>query len=129
MTERAVALDDLLETIGEDFTSKILSDFLCPLNADVESFLKTKAVEFNRKAAAKTYLVFSQDDSLLAYFTLSNRAVAGKIEPLSKRMQERVDRFALRYTPSDTQILPMILIAQLGKNFAAHGNLSGKRLI
>jgi len=100
MTERAVALDDLLETIGEDFTSKILSDFLCPLNADVESFLKSKAIDFNRKAVAKTYLVFGQDDSLLGYFTLSNRAVAGKIETLSKRMQERVDRFALRYLPT-----------------------------
>ena len=41
-----INLSDLLEQLGEDEVKNILSSFVCPLNADVEKFVKTKAVEF-----------------------------------------------------------------------------------
>lgn len=39
-------LGEMLEKLGEDKTKEILSSFSCPLNADVEKFLKHKAIEF-----------------------------------------------------------------------------------
>ena len=41
-----VNLNDLLEVCGEEHTKELLSNFSCPLNADVENFLHTKAIDF-----------------------------------------------------------------------------------
>lgn len=42
-------LSDLLDQLGEDEVKKILSSFSCPMNADVEKFLKEKAIEFSNE--------------------------------------------------------------------------------
>ena len=41
-----VNLKDMIEQIGEVETKAILSDFSCPLNPDVEKYLKHTAIEF-----------------------------------------------------------------------------------
>ncbi len=51
-----INLSDLLEQLGEDEVKNILSSFVCPLNADVEKFVKTKAVEFSRRGFSKRKL-------------------------------------------------------------------------
>ena len=40
---KIIALSDIVEQLGEDRVTSILSDFWCPKNKDVESFLKTDA--------------------------------------------------------------------------------------
>lgn len=35
-----ISLNDMLDTLGEDSTKDILSNFSCPLNADVDFFLR-----------------------------------------------------------------------------------------
>lgn len=35
--------------IGEDVLLRIFSDFSCPINPDVERFLKERAIEFTKK--------------------------------------------------------------------------------
>lgn len=53
-----INLSDLLEQLGEDEVKEILSSFSCPINADVENFLKERAVEFSKRQFSKTHLVF-----------------------------------------------------------------------
>ena len=55
-----INLSDLLDQLGEDNVKEILSSFSCPLNSDVESFLKYKAVEFSKRGFSKTHIVFWQ---------------------------------------------------------------------
>lgn len=43
--------------LGEDKLVQLLSEFSCPLNPDVERFLKQQAIEFAKKHQAVTYLV------------------------------------------------------------------------
>ena len=52
-----INLHDCLQTkneniIGEDELQRILSDFSCPLNQDVERFLKEQAIDFVKKNQA-----------------------------------------------------------------------------
>lgn len=44
-----VQILDLADIIGEDALKEILSDFSCPLNYEIEDFLKRNAIDFARK--------------------------------------------------------------------------------
>ena len=44
--------------LGEETLVQLLSEFSCPLNPDVERFLKEQAIDFAKKHQAVTYLVF-----------------------------------------------------------------------
>lgn len=58
--------------LGEDKLVQLLSEFSCPLNTDVERFLKQQAIEFAKKHQAVTYLVLSLEDAeLLGYFSVT----------------------------------------------------------
>jgi hypothetical protein len=47
-----VNLRDMVNNIGEDKAKNILSNFSCPLNKDVELFLKHKSIEFSKQGIA-----------------------------------------------------------------------------
>jgi hypothetical protein len=49
----------LLNKIGEDRVTLLLSSFSCPLNVDIEGFLKRKAIGFARQGIAITYIVIA----------------------------------------------------------------------
>ena len=51
-------LCNILDQLGEDETKNILSSFSCPINKDIENFIKYKAIEFSKRTTAKTHLVF-----------------------------------------------------------------------
>ena len=46
---RVVNLAMMIEELGEGETKRILSDFSCPLNPDVEFFISKKAIEFAKQ--------------------------------------------------------------------------------
>ena len=56
---RVVNLGAMIEELGEDAVKRILSDFSCPLNPDVEFFLSKKAIDFAKQRWAQTHLVFA----------------------------------------------------------------------
>jgi len=65
-------LNELLSTYPERVVSDILSKFSCKRDADVESFLKEKAIVQEKKHVSRTYLIFSPAAAeLVAYFTLA----------------------------------------------------------
>lgn len=49
----------LVDEIGEERAKALLSNFSCPLNLDVEFFLKQKAIEFAKQGLSQTHLVFA----------------------------------------------------------------------
>ena len=50
MAYSVISLRDLMEKIGESSCDELFADFLCPLNDDIEYFLKHKAIEFQKLA-------------------------------------------------------------------------------
>lgn len=118
---RIVNLHDLLSEIGEERANTILSDFECPLNEDVERFLKYSAIEFVKQQIAVTHLVFAsyqEQPVLVGYYTLANKFITiSSRAKLSKRLMKRVNKFCTYNTLLGRYELSAPLIAQLGKNF------------
>ena len=71
-------LCDLINEIGEEITKKFLADFSCPINQDIESFIKEKAILFEKMDKSRTYIILGineTDIAPVAYFTLANRPI------------------------------------------------------
>jgi hypothetical protein len=60
-----VQILDLLNISGEVSLKKILSDFSCPMNIEIESFLKDNSVSFAKQKMSITHLVFDGDGRFL----------------------------------------------------------------
>ena len=105
--------------LGEDELLQILSEFSCPLNPDVERFLKHSSVEFTKKNQSVTYLVFSvADGKLLGYFTLALKPLTVRGETVSNTVKRKLLRVSELDKKSDTYTMSAYLIAQLGKNYS-----------
>lgn len=116
-------LRDLLAELGEERTSEILSAFECPLNPDVQSFLREKAILFSRHGYASTCLVFASYQGsvvLIGYYALAMKAVVIKGSLLSSQWRGRLRRFAFYDSDLKQFTLSLPLIGQLGKNYAHH---------
>lgn len=115
-----VPLRKLINNIGEDETIKSLSDFSCPLNVDIEDFLKKKAIEFEKQSISATQLVFASyknNPVLVGYYTLSTKSFNVTKASVSNSMSKRINKFATYYSDIKSYILPAPLLAQLGKNY------------
>ncbi len=67
---------DMLEAIGEENLSAILSDFSCPINKEIENFVWHNAIEFAKKKMSITYFLMDAEGEIAAIFTLTHKAVA-----------------------------------------------------
>lgn len=115
-----VFLKDVYNELGEEHTKKILSQFSCPLNLDVEGFLFNNAIEFDKQGIARTYLVFMKSKtatSLLGYFTLANKNIVVKTNNVSKTLKKRISKFSVFEKDLRAYRLSAPLIAQIGKNY------------
>ena len=117
--------------LGEDKLVQLLSEFSCPLNPDVERFLKQQAIDFAKKHQAVTYLLLSLEDAeLLGYFSITIKPLIVKAEPFSTA-KRKLARFSEIDKSEQTYNLAAYLIAQLGKNFndKAKGRITGQELL
>lgn len=118
--------------LGEDKLKQLLSEFSCPLNPDVERFLKQQAIDFTKKHQTVTYLVLSlKDAELLGYFSITIKPLIIKAEPFSNTTKRKLTRFSKIDKNEQTYNLAAYLIAQLGKNFnnKAKGKITGQELL
>ncbi len=118
--------------LGEDKLVQLLSEFSCPLNMDVEHFLKQQAIEFAKKHQAVTYLILSLEDAeLLGYFSITIKPLVVKAESFSNTVRRKLARFSEIDKSEQTYNLAAYLIAQLGKNFndRARGRITGQELL
>ena len=78
MAYSVIHLGDMIETLGEDQCKQLFASFLCPLDYDIEYFLKDKAIIFQKMGVSRTYLVYTSykdDQVLVGYFSLAFKAV------------------------------------------------------
>ena len=119
--------------LGEDKLVQLLSEFSCPLNPDVERFLKKQAIDFCKEALGSlTYLVLSLEDAeLLGYFSITIKPLVVKAEPFSNTAKRKLARFSEIDKNEQTYNLAAYLIAQLGKNFndKVKGRITGQELL
>lgn len=96
---------------------KILSRFSCPLNSNVEKFIKNKAYDFERIGLSRTYLITYRPkggkSKLIAVFVLgmSNVEINEKFTRL-----DRKELFGTTYPLGKN--VKTLLVGQLAKNYA-----------
>lgn len=115
-----VNLSDMISELGEDMVKDILLDFFCPINKDVENFLRYKSIEFSKQSLAKTHLIFCSYKSqivLVAYFALANKFIQIGKGALSRTLRKKITKFGSYNPDIKKYIISAPLIAQIGKNF------------
>jgi hypothetical protein len=115
-----VNIADLISELGEVETKNMLSQFSCPLNADVEDFIRNRAIEFSKQAITRTHLVYvshKKEKVLVAYFALCQKCILLKKDVLSKTLQRRVAKFGSYIPECQGFMIGAPLIAQLSKNY------------
>lgn len=116
-----INLKEMLEQIGETATKSVLSDFSCPLNPDIEKFLKHTAIEFSKQGISSTYLImasYKHKYVLVGYYTLSNKFFCIDKDAFpSKNLRKRISKFAQYDSTIRRYTLSAPLIGQLGKNY------------
>lgn len=117
---KIVNLQLIIEEAGEDAANQILSTFSCPMNADVEKFLRIKAIEFAKQGLSQTHLVFAsykKENVLVGYFTLASKYITVSSKKLSNTLKKRIVKFSVHDPRIRAYCLSAPLIAQLGKNY------------
>lgn len=134
MAYNVISLKDMYDAIGEEKTKKILNDFECPLNKDVEYFIKEKALQFLRMRISQTFLVSSSykgKNVIVGYFALTNKITKIKKNSLSNSVRKRINRFAEQTSMEKYYTVSLPLIGQLGKNYKNNYNslITGDELL
>lgn len=130
-----VLLSDMVEEIGEDKTQDILSDFSCPMNADVEDFLRKKSIPMIAQNKCPVHLVFAsyrKKPVLVGYYAVCVKTIDIKKGSVSRNFYDKLRKFDEGDGLSqDRIVMSAPLIAQLGKNYACGYNklISGDELL
>ena len=131
-----INLSELIGILGEDDTKSILSTFVCPMNRDVENFIKYKAIEFSKRDFSKTYLVFWETDdekekALVGYYTIASKFIRVERSAVNSKEARKLRDHGVFDENTNEYIVSAPLIAQLGKNYS-EGNeclISGTDLL
>lgn len=114
---------DMIDAIGENEVNRILSDFSCPINNEIENFAKKNAVDFAKRKMSVTHLVLNEDGDLMAIFTLTHKALELGDKNLSAETRKKIKRYAQLNETTNSYMVSAFLIAQFGKNYANGNNL------
>lgn len=115
----------MLEAFSDEQRQKLLSNFSCPKNPDVETFLKYKAIRFEESDNSRTYLILDDHNgNILAYLSLSFKEVSLEHSAISKNQVRRLD--GINKTSEQVRVY---LIGQIGKDFAIRPNEITLKLI
>jgi len=116
-------LRKVLAAYPQDYLSKTLSSFSCERDKDVESFLKDKAIMYEKRHLSRTYLMFAENETrdLDAYFTVAVSSMDVSSLECSNELRKKMninDGFAQSY-----------LIGQLGKRDGSPSGLGRSALL
>lgn len=130
-----INLKDFIAEFKEEYVMSYLNEFDCVYNEDINYFLKEKAIEFAKRKFASTYLVFSKKNDemlLLGYYAIANKTIVIKRSQIhSKNILKKINHFSIYNEELRANIMPLILIGQLGKNYKIPKNdaISGNDLM
>ena len=117
-------LRKLLNEYEEIDINEMLKNFRSIKNSgtknDIEIFLHEKAIKFEKSSISSTYVVFSEDNEILGYFTIANRSLVIPKENfgiLSKTQQKKLGNSAA-ILKNGNLMTSSFLLGQLGKNYS-----------
>ena len=121
-----VQIGDLAAVAGSATAKRIISEYSCPVNAEIENFLKNEAIDFTARMSSMTHvLIDTKNWTCAGYFTLAHKPFFISADKLSKSQCKRIERFAKARKSEDGStvqyVVSAFLIAQLGKNFGRNG--------
>ena len=120
MAYNIINLEDICNSMNKDEVKKIVSNFECSLNKDVETFFKDKAVEFCKQGIAKTFIItssFQEKQVIVGYFAIATKTIEVKRNALNSKTRKRLSKFAVNDPLSSVFEVPLPLIGQIGKNY------------
>ena len=121
--------DILSDENGETIVQNMINSFSCPINEDVDKFLKNNSIEFAKKHQSITYFVFSKEDSeFVGYFTLAIKPINVDASLLSNTQKSKIERVSEKVDVGGKYSLSAYLIAQLARNFNNH-SINGTELL
>lgn len=124
---------ELLEKFGEKRVRDTIETFSCPLNPEIENFLKKNAIDFTKKSQSVTYLVSPIDEFIIiGYFSIAIKPfVIGVNDIRSNTQRKKIERIAKLDEKIQSYTMAAYLIAQLGKNYYHNLNkkISGDELL
>lgn len=92
MSFYVIRLHSLIENMGEERTSAILSKFKCSAEPDAEKFLRETSIVHEKDSISRTYLMVEKDDSgnyyIKGFFTLAVKCFTVKEERKDDLPQE-----------------------------------------
>lgn len=104
-----VSLKDFLDEFEEEDVAKRLKQFICTRDHDREDFLHNKAIVFEKKSMARTYLAV-MDGVIAGYFTLSIRCLrVPDNQDVSKSLSKKMN------IDPDNNVAQSYLLGQLGR--------------
>ena len=130
-----VALHEILKAFPDEEkkVSNILNAFECTNNKDVESFLKDKAVLFDKQGFSKTHLVYTSYKNemvLVGYYALAYKSFVIKSgSKISSSLKKRIAKFGQYDKELKQYVVSAPLIGQLGKNDKYRDLISGDALL
>ncbi len=130
---KLATLQEYGDAMGVQKLRALLSSYSCPLNKEVESFLKdeSRAVHSSKMSSSVTYLALDlATGGLLGYFTLMMKAYSVKAAELTSANRRLVKRSS-EIDAEGNLTTAVYLIAQIGKNYALseEQRISGAELL
>lgn len=117
MNYRTIQLRNLIKEFGKENAEKVLSNFSCPMNPDVEEFIHTKAIPFESAGMARTSLIMAQKSSLKPYRLCAIYSLTTKSIEVEKGLSRSLRKKAFGTTYAVGNPVTAILIGQLAKNY------------
>ena len=118
---------------GELYLRKIISGFSCPLNPDVEDFLKDNAIGFTKEHKSVTYLVGSNEHNVIVgYFTITIKPINVIVDSsTNSKIKRKCEKISVLDENTNTYRPAAYLIGQLGKNYTNKYNelITGQELL
>ena len=112
-------IDKFAKTVGETALSSMLSSFSVPLNAEVEDFIRNKALQATKLKSSISYLVVDEElADVVGYFTLLVKPFTIQAAHLSSKNRRLMARFSEENAETGDYTASVYLIAQIGKNYA-----------
>lgn len=130
-----VALHEMLKAFPDDEekVSNVLNAFECANNKDVETFLKNKAVLFDKQGFSKTHLIYTSYKNemvLVGYYALAYKSfVIKSSSKVSSSLKKRIAKFGQYDKDLKQYVVSAPLIGQLGKNDKYKDLISGDVLL
>lgn len=123
---------DLIESVGEYEVQKGLSGFSCPVNKEIEDFIRNNAIEFAKRKLSITYLLLDNSDGeIVGYFTLTHKAIEIRNDNISNTTFRRLSAHAKLDIDTNSFTTSAFLLAQIGKNYGIdkEKRITGSELI